>query len=146
MNDGDANVPEGLSGAEIVSREGKRHPVVNRFDRVGPKFAPIPMYDARQQYQQQSVKTASPEKLIDKLYGAGIQACHQEDRDTLREVLLELVKALNMEQGGELAERLQSIYEFCINESATGDLDMICELLEELREGWRQGVIEGEPA
>jgi flagellar protein FliS len=146
VNDGDATAPEGLSGPEIVSREGTRRIVVNRFDRVGLKFAPTPMYDARQQYQQQSVQTASPEKLIDKLYGAGIQACHQEDRDTLREVLLELVKALNMEQGGELAERLQSIYEFCINESATGDLDVIRELLEELREGWRKGVIEGQPA
>ena len=104
------------------------------------------MYDARQQYQQQSVQTATPEKLIDKLYSAGIQACHQEDRDQLREVLLELVKALDMEQGGELAERLQSIYEFCINECATGDLDMIRELLEELREGWREGVLDRQPA
>ncbi len=64
----------------------------------------------------------------------------------LREVLLELVKALDMEQGGELAERLQSIYEFCINECATGDLDMIRELLEELREGWREGVLDRQPA
>jgi len=104
------------------------------------------MYDARQQYQQQSVQTASPEKLIDKLYEAGIQACYQEDRDQLREVLLELVKSLDMEQGGELAERLQSIYEFCINECATGDLDMIRELLEELREGWREGVLDRQPA
>ena len=104
------------------------------------------MYNARQRYQQQSVQTASPEKLIDKLYGAGIQACHQEDRDTLREVLLELIEALNVEQGGELADRLLGIYEFCLNECATGDLDMIRELLEELREGWREGVVEGQPA
>jgi flagellar protein FliS len=104
------------------------------------------MYSARQQYQQQSVQTASPEKLIEKLYEAGIQACHQDDRNTLREVLLELIQALDVEQGGELAERLQAIYEFCLNESATGDLDMIRELLEELREGWREGVVEGEPA
>jgi flagellar protein FliS len=104
------------------------------------------MYDARQRYQQQSVQTATPEKLIDKLYEAGIQACHQGDRNRLREVLLELVKALDMERGGELAERLQAIYEFCINESATGDLDMIRELIEELREGWREGVLEGQSA
>ena len=104
------------------------------------------MYDARKQYQQQAVQTASPEKLIDKLYEAGIQACHQEDRDTLREVLLELIKALNMEQGGELADRLLSIYEFCFNECATSDLDMIRGLLEELREGWCEGVLERQPA
>jgi len=113
---------------------------------VGPKFAQFTMYDARQRYQQQSVQTATPEKLIDKLYSAGIQACHQEDRDTLREVLLELIDALNMEQGGELADRLLSIYEFCLNECATGDLDMIRELIEELRDGWREGVLEQQPA
>ncbi len=104
------------------------------------------MYSARQQYQQQAVQTASPEKLIDKLYEAGIQACHQEDRDTLREVLVELIEALNMEQGGELADRLLGIYEFCLNECATGDLDMIRGLLEELRDGWREGVLEQQPA
>jgi flagellar protein FliS len=104
------------------------------------------MYSAQQQYQQQSVQTASPEKLIEKLYEAGIRACHQEDRETLREVLTELLTSLDMEQGGELAERLQAIYEFCLNESATGDLNMVRELLEELREGWRQGVVEGQHA
>ncbi|MCS4195240.1 flagellar export chaperone FliS [Salinibacter ruber] len=104
------------------------------------------MYDARQQYQQQSVQTASPEKLIEKLYEAGIQACHQEDRDTLRKVLLELIESLNMEQGDELADRLLGIYEFCLNESGRGDLDVIHELLEELRDGWKQGVVEGKPA
>ncbi|MCS3684685.1 flagellar export chaperone FliS [Salinibacter ruber] len=104
------------------------------------------MYDARQQYQQQSVQTASPEKLIEKLYEAGIQACHQEDRDTLRKVIVELIDALDVEQGGELADRLLGIYEYCLNECATGDLDVIRELLEELRDGWKQGVVEGQPA
>lgn len=104
------------------------------------------MYSAHQQYQQQSVQTASPEQLIEKLYEAGIQACYQEDRDRLRKVLVELIEALNVEQGGELADRLLGIYEFCLNECATGDLDMIRELLAELREGWRQGVVEGQPA
>ena len=146
MNGGDAAAPEGLSGPEIVSREGTRRPVVPHFDRVGLKFASILMYSARQQYQQQAVQTASPEKLIDKLYEAGIQACHQEDRDTLRDVLVELIEALNMEQGGELADRLLGIYEFFLNECATGDLDTIRGLLEELRDGWREGVLEQQPA
>ncbi|PSQ63152.1 MAG: flagellar protein FliS [Bacteroidetes bacterium QH_7_62_13] len=104
------------------------------------------MYSARQQYQQQSVQTAPPEKLVEKLYETGIQACHQGDRDTLRQVLRELIDSLNVEQGGELAERLLAIYEFCFDESARGDLDVIRELLEELRDGWRQGVVEEQPA
>lgn len=104
------------------------------------------MYDARQQYQQQAVQTASPEKLIEKLYSEGISACHQDDREHLRNVLVELRSSLDLQNGGEVAERLQAIYDFCLEESATGDLDIVQELLGELREGWREGVLEQQPA
>lgn len=104
------------------------------------------MYDARQQYQQQAVQTSSPEKLIEKLYKEGISACYQGDREHLRNVLVELRSSLDLQNGGELAERLQAIYDFCLEESATGDLDIIRELLDELRDGWQEGVLEQQPA
>jgi flagellar protein FliS len=113
---------------------------------VGPKFASTPMYDARQQYQQQSVQTAPPEKLVEKLYDEGISACHQGDREHLRNVLVELRSSLDLQNGGEVAERLQAIYDFCLRESASGDLDVVHELLDELRDGWREGVLEQQPA
>ncbi|MBB4090318.1 flagellar export chaperone FliS [Salinibacter ruber] len=100
------------------------------------------MYSARQQYQKRSVQTASPEKLIEKLYDEGISACHQGDEEKVRQVLAELRSSLDLENGGELAERLRLVYEYCLEESATGDLDVVRELLEELREGWREGVLE----
>ena len=104
------------------------------------------MYSARQQYQKQSVQTATPEKLIEKLYDTGISACHQGDEEKVRRVLAELRSSLDPENGGELAERLQLVYDYCLEESATGDLDVVRELLEELREGWREGVLEQQPA
>lgn len=104
------------------------------------------MYDARQQYQQQAVQTSSPEKLVEKLYDEGISACYQDDRGKVRDVLVELHSSLDLEQGGELAERLQAVYEYCLEESATGDLDVVRELLSELREGWREGVLSRQPA
>jgi flagellar protein FliS len=104
------------------------------------------MYDARQQYQQQSVQTAPPEKLVEKLYDEGISACHQGDREHLRNVLVELRSSLDLQNGGEVAERLQAIYDFCLRESASGDLDVVHELLDELRDGWREGVLEQQPA
>lgn len=104
------------------------------------------MYSARQQYQKQSVQTAPPEKLIEKLYDTGISACHQDDEEKVRRVLAELRSSLDPEKGGELAERLQLVYDYCLQESATGDLDVVRELLEELREGWREGVLEKQPA
>lgn len=121
-------------------------PGVARLGSIGPKFASSLMYSARQQYQKQSVQTATPEKLIEKLYDEGISACHQEEQEKVRQVLVELRSSLDPENGGELAERLQLVYDYCLQESAAGDLDVVRELLEELREGWREGVLEQQPA
>lgn len=97
--------------------------------------------NARQTYQQQSVKTASPEKLVLELYNLGIRSCKQGDRSTVRSVLVELMSSLDHERGGEIAERLQVIYEYCLDVSATGDLTDVQEILESLRDAWRKGVV-----
>jgi flagellar protein FliS len=99
------------------------------------------MHAALRQYQHQSIATASPERLIAKLYDLGIAACHRGDRAKARAVLVELMGALDHERGGDVAARLHSIYEFCLNESALGDLDAVGELLDGLREAWHDGVL-----
>ncbi len=93
------------------------------------------------QYQQQAVRSASPEQLILKLYDHGIASCHQGDRTKVRAVLVELVSSLDFEQGGDIAHRLSTLYAYCLTESATGDLTAIEEVLCGLREAWKQGVI-----
>ncbi|SRR5690554_1542790 len=92
------------------------------------------------QYQQQAVLSSSPEQLIHKLYDLGIVACNQDDRSKLRAVLAELMSSLDLEQG-EIAVRLQAIYEYCLIESANGDLSTIHDILTGLREAWRDGVM-----
>ncbi len=92
-------------------------------------------------YQQQAVQTSSPEQIIAKLYDLGVAACHAGDRVKVRKVLVELMAGLNFELGGEIAVRLQAIYEFCLEESNNGQLDTVRELLEGLREAWREGVL-----
>lgn len=99
-----------------------------------------------QRYQEQAIQTASPEQLILKLYDLGIASCRNGDRAKLRSVLVELMSSLNFEVGGELANRLYAIYEFCLNESAMGDLEPIQEMLVGLREAWKEGVLERQPA
>ena len=94
-------------------------------------------YQQMRQYQQQAIASATPEQLILKLYDAGIAACHREDRSKLRAILTELIASLNFEQGGEIAQRLFSLYEYCLNESVLGDLQVISELLTGLRDAWR---------
>lgn len=94
------------------------------------------------QYQQQSITTASPEQLILKLYDIGISSCHRGDDVKVRRVLVELLSALRFtDETKDVANNLQSIYEFCLNDSASGDLSTTAELLEGLREAWRDGVM-----
>ncbi len=93
------------------------------------------------QYQQQAIMTATPEQLILKLYDLGIAACHREDRSKLRAVLKELIGSLNFEKGGEIAQGLYNIYEFCLRESISGDLTLVQELIDELRSVWKEAVI-----
>ena len=93
------------------------------------------------QYQQQAVRSASPEQLILKLYDHGIASCRRSDRSKLRAVLVELISSLDFEQGGDIAHRLSALYDYCLAESATGDLTAIEEVLGGPREAWKQGVM-----
>lgn len=94
-----------------------------------------------QQYQRQAILSSSPEQLVLKLYDLGVQACLRGDRAKLRMVLVELVSSLNFEKGGELASRLYTLYEYCLTESAAGDLAVVGDLIGGLREAWRDGVL-----
>lgn len=90
------------------------------------------------QYQQQAVTSSSPQQLVVKLYDIGIAACHSGDRKRLRGVLVELIGSLNFETGGDISMRLHALYEYCLNESAAGDLSVVCDLLTNLRDAWRE--------
>ncbi|MEZ4702873.1 MAG: flagellar export chaperone FliS [Rhodothermales bacterium] len=85
--------------------------------------------------------SASPAQLVAKLYDLAILACHTRDRVKLRKILIELISSLNFEEGGDLAIRLSQIYEYCMRASISGDLDVVTEMLEDLRATWRQGLL-----
>ena len=101
------------------------------------------MYSAlrMRQYQQQASASATPEQLVGKLYDFCVSACHREDRSKLRKGLVELIGSLDFEKGGDLAHQLHALYEYCLTESISGDLNGVRELLVELREAWKQGVL-----
>lgn len=106
------------------------------------------MYAASQsmrQYQRQAVASSSPQQLVVKLYDLAISACHTGDRSRLRSVLVELIGGLNFEEGGEIARRLHGLYEFCLSESGAGDLNVVCDLLTDLRDVWKQVAKPGQP-
>lgn len=94
-----------------------------------------------QRYQAQAIQSASPEQLIAKLYDLGVRACHTGDRSKLRAVLRELIAAIDLERGGELASRLYGLYEFCMSYSVEGDLETIAEILGGLRSAWKDAFL-----
>jgi len=98
------------------------------------------------QYQQQAIASSSPAQLVLKLYDLGIQCCRRDDRSKLRAVLAELIGSLNFEEGGDIANRLYSLYEYCLNESVGGDLEIVSEVLNGLRDAWKEGVVSRQAA
>ncbi len=105
----------------------------------------MPVAHPLRQYQQQALLHASPTELIDKLYSLGLAAAHRGDAAKTRRVLVELIGGLDTERGGDLAERLYSLYDYALRTAADGDLAPATTLLTQLREAWREGVL-GRPA
>ena len=110
-------------------------------------------------YKQQSILTATPGQLVVMLYDGCLRFLHQSayamrDGDIVvagnrlsraEAIIDELLTTLDLEQGGEIASRLQGIYVFCnrhlIDARSQRDPEMIekvSELLGELRESWAQ--------
>jgi flagellar secretion chaperone FliS len=116
-------------------------------------------YASPQAYRSSSVMTASPGQLVVMLYdGAGrflrqaeIAAeegawRHAMDRLSKADAIVdELLVTLDVAQGGEVAERLQSIYVFCkrltIEARIERDVEKIrktASLLADLRDAWAE--------
>ncbi len=101
---------------------------------------------ALRQYQHQAVRSASPAALVDKLYGIGMTAARSGDAVRTRRALVELTSALDLERGGELAASLRELYAFAIRSANAGDLPIVAELLDGLRQAWRAGPLAAERA
>ena len=110
-------------------------------------------------YKQQSIMTAPPERLVVMLYDGAIRFFFQAtaaQREGARATALErmgrveaivdhLLGTLDMEQGGEIAQRLEGIYVFSKRlllearlERDADKIDLVRGYLTELREAWAQ--------
>lgn len=108
-------------------------------------------------YRESAVLSAQPEQLVVMLYdgarrflhqasiamGDGqVEVAHRKLRRT-EDILLHLREVLDMEQGGEIATRLQSIYVFCQSyllkarlDRDPAKIDRVSAMLGELRDAW----------
>ena len=112
-------------------------------------------------YRNSSVMTASPGQLVVMLYDgmarflkqaevAGEEGAwgHAGDRIAKADAILdELLMTLDMEAGGEVAQRLQGIYVFCKKllieshvQRSTEPVRHAARLLAELREAWAEAA------
>ncbi|MGZ4231321.1 MAG: flagellar export chaperone FliS [Solirubrobacteraceae bacterium] len=108
-------------------------------------------------YRESAVLSAQPEQLVVMLYdgarrflhqaaiamGEGqVELAHRKLRRT-EDILLHLREVLDMEQGGEIAARLESIYMFCQSyllkarlDRDPAKVDRVSAMLGELRDAW----------
>lgn len=111
-----------------------------------------------QAYRESAVLTAPPERLVVMLYDGArrflfqaatamrdgdVPTAHERLRRAER-IVEHLLATLDMSQG-EIAERLEAIYVFCLEQLSEGRmkqdaarLDTVARLLGELREAWAQ--------
>jgi len=109
-------------------------------------------------YQENSVNTASPVRLVVLLYQGAIRALslagrYFQDGDPVRahseilqaeKIVLELVNSLNFKEGGEIAQNLFQLYQFVLKqcallneENAQKLLPGLVQILEGLKEAWQ---------
>lgn len=116
------------------------------------------------QYSDVTFETADPASLIITTYDAGIRALKEATRamhendfesrvkniDLAFSIISELRKSLNPEKGGEIAERLNSLYVFFTREitmaNAYGDperLKPVITMMQDLRGAWDEARKKG---
>lgn len=119
------------------------------------------MVTAFNQYQNTQVTTASPEKILLMLYDGAINFTRiarerMEQGDVAGKakfigkglaIVTELMNTLNHDVGGEIAQRLEQLYIYIIDEYTTANvnnsvksLDNALKILTSLRETWAEAI------
>ncbi len=119
---------------------------------------------AAESYQRQSVESAPPLQVVRMLYQGALKFLAQaqqtdpvQNQETFQELLSnadaivsELRTSLNHDAGEEIAERLDSLYDFCESQLAhatlkneTEPLEAASNVLRTLLDGWMQIELEG---
>lgn len=112
-------------------------------------------------YRQTAVTTASREQILIMLYEGAIKhlkrasdCCQKNDMNgkgiavgKAHDIINELLNTLDFKVGGEIARKLESLYNFMIEEMMKGNLEndvkrfaQVQKLMENLLEGWKGAV------
>lgn len=112
-----------------------------------------------QAYQQNKYTTASPHRLITMLYEGAIRYANQAITcisasdiqgkaiaiQRFQDIIFELLSSLNLKEGKEIAESLQSLYNYVLELSSRSSIELTPEPLQEainiiaeLKSAWEQ--------
>jgi flagellin-specific chaperone FliS len=86
-------------------------------------------------YQQNSVMTSDPLRLVLFAYDRAITSCYQQEPEIAGKAIMELIKGLDMD-AGEIAVKLLSIYQYCAGLVRKKQYEEAASILRELRDTW----------
>lgn len=86
-------------------------------------------------YQQNSVMTPDPVKLILMVYDRAVAGCHQRNLEMAGGAITELIQGLNMD-AGPITGNLLAIYQYCSELARKGQYDEAASILQDLRDTW----------
>lgn len=92
------------------------------------------------QFKEQEIITSSPEKCIVHLYDIAIQNCLIQNEDRAGKAVAALMDALNFKNGGEIAQQLFFLYDFCIREIHARKFENPVKILNDLRSTWQEAI------
>ena len=114
------------------------------------------------EYKKTQIETATPEQLILMLYDGAIKFLVQakikinnkdpkkieECNNSLiraQDIIYELIKSLDMERGGDIAQNLFSLYEFMLHQLMQANMDkdpkpitVVLTMIKDLRDTWTE--------
>ncbi len=88
-------------------------------------------------YLAQKVLSATPEQLIDYLYGIGIKACHRKDSVKARQTVQTLIDALNFEHN-ETAVTFFNVYRHLHHLINQKKFDEARRILTDIKQTWSE--------
>lgn len=112
-------------------------------------------------YKKTSIHTASKEQILLMLYQTAIKYCKKaivaidekkiaekgEHIAKLQDIIIELNNSLDFEVGGDIANELSSLYDFCLFSSTQANIKMdkeplegVLDVLNTLYEGWSEAI------
>ncbi len=90
---------------------------------------------AARRYQQNSVMTSDPLKLVLLAYDRAITGCCQQDPEIAGKAIRELIVGLNMD-AGDLTAKLLAIYQYCSELTRKRQYEEAANVLRDLRDTW----------